>query len=519
VKRWTLALIALLALGGLRPAGAATPEADEAGKRPRSLADYNLPGLQTNISLDLIQPMDVVDLIKFLSIKGNLNIVIGKEVSGTTKLMLKDVALSDALEIILAANNLAYEMRGNILKIMSDKEYREQYGQGFYEQRQAKIIELQYAQPSRVAVMLTEIKSTIGKVVFDDATGTLVLIDTPEKIREMEAVIASAEIPTVERVMPTETRSFTLQYAKVEDLQPELATVLTKDVGKMRIDKRTKTVVITDLPHGLEKAEELITIFDQPSLQVFIEAKIVEVTLKDSFKLGVNWSYVGNFTGPRFTMSASSPFGLAGNESQGALSYKTITGHGDLSAVLDALQTMGNTRILSNPHITALDNEEANIEVIKNEPYAELKYESGTSNVVGKTYQFIPVGVKLAVRPRINEEGFIQCAIKPEVSDVIGTYDSKDPTYGVPIVEKSYAETTVTVKDGITIIIAGMIKDKKKEIETGLPLLSKIPLLGLLFKSKVTETENTELIVFLTPKVVTGATPFFRSKDEKETKK
>jgi type II secretory pathway component GspD/PulD (secretin) len=86
-------------------------------------------------------------------------------------------------------------------------------------------------------------------------------------------------------------------------------------------------------------------------------------------------------------------------------------------------------------------------------------------------------------------------------------------------VEKSYAETTVTVKDGITIIIAGMIKDKKKEIETGLPLLSKIPLLGLLFKSKVTETENTELIVFLTPKVVTGATPFFRSKDEKETKK
>ena len=183
--------------------------------KPRLLSEYGLPGLDKRISLDVIEAMDVVDLIKFLAIKGDLNLVIGREVTGTTKLMLKDVTLGDALESVLAANNLAYEVKGNIIKIMTDKEYSALYGEGFYEQRQAKIIELKYATPSRVATLLAEIKSTIGKVVFDDGTGTLVLIDTPDKIAAMEAVIERAELPTIERIMPTETRTYNLQYAKV----------------------------------------------------------------------------------------------------------------------------------------------------------------------------------------------------------------------------------------------------------------------------------------------------------------
>jgi type II secretory pathway component GspD/PulD (secretin) len=486
----------------------------------RSISESGLPGMDTKISLDLMQPMEVVDLIKFLTVKGNLNVIFGRDVTGSTKLMLKEVTLGDALDIVLAANGLAWEVKNNILKIMSDKEYRELYGQGFYEQKKVKVIELRYAMPSRVAPLLAEVKGSAGKVVFDDGTGTLILIDTPEQIQAMEAVIARADLPTVERVLPTETRSFTLQYAKVEDIQGEILPILNKDFGKMRTDKRTQTIVITDLPHNLEKAAQVIALFDAMPRQVFIEAKIVMVSLNKGFKLGVNWDTVANFVDPRTAISVASPFPVtAGDQGVGSLSYRTVVGGSDLNVLISALETMGETKLLSNPHIAVMNGEEATIKVVTDKPYAELMFESGTTNVVGKTYKFIPVGVTLTVTPKINDENFIQMIVKPEVSDVIDVYDSTDPRFGVPVVQKAYSETKVQVKDGVTIIIAGLIKEDKRENVVGLPFLSRIPLLGALFRSKVTSTETSEMIVFLTPKIVTGAEPYLRSKDLKELKR
>lgn len=512
-----------LALGLCWVVGSAVGQANNpatAVNSARSISESGLPGLDTKISLDLIQPMEVVDLLKFLTVKGNLNVIFGRDVSGSTKLMLKEVTLGDALDIVLAANGLAWEVKNNILKIMSDKEYRDLYGQGFYEQKKVKVVELRYALPSRVAPLLAEVKGSSGKVVFDDGTGTLILIDTPDQILAMEAVIARADIPTVERVLPTETRSFTLQYAKVEDIQGEILPILTKDIGKMRVDKRTQTLVINDLPHNLAKAAQVIALFDTMPRQVFIEAKIVQVSLNKGFKLGVNWDHVVNFIDPRATLSVASPFPVtAGDQGLGTLSYRTVTGDGDLNVLITALESMGDTKLLSNPHIAVMNGEEATIKVVTDKPYAELMYESGTTNVVGKTYKFIPVGVTLNVTPKINDEKFIQMTVKPEVSDVVDVYDSTDPRFGVPVVQKAYAETKVQVKDGVTIIIAGLIREDKRVNVVGLPVLSRIPLLGALFRSKVTSSENSEMIVFLTPKIVTGAEPYLRGKDLKELKR
>ena len=159
------------------------------GKKAKLITEYDLPGLDKRISIDLQEPMSIEDFVKFLALKGGLNIVIGKGVEGSTKLMLEDVAVGDALEIVLAANDLAYEVKGNILKIMTGNEYKERYGESFYEQRQVKIIQLKYADPESVAKMLEQVKSTIGKIVADKTTGTLVLIDTPERIKAMETVV------------------------------------------------------------------------------------------------------------------------------------------------------------------------------------------------------------------------------------------------------------------------------------------------------------------------------------------
>lgn len=523
-----LAAVMVLLTAAICPAQTpASPPAVD--KKPRLLTEYGLPGLDKKLSLDLLEPMDVVDLLKFLATKADLNLIIGREVAGTTKLMLKDVSLGDAMEIVLAANGLAYEVKGNIIKVMTDKEYRDLHGEGFYERKQAKIIDLKYAVPSRMAQLLENIKSSLGKIVFDDVTGALILIDTPEKIREMESVIQKAELPTVQRVMPTVTTNFILQYASVEEVEPKIAPMLTKDVGDIRTDKRTKTLIISDLPHILARIGDVIALFDREQQQVFIEAKIVEVKLTDSFSYGVNWDYLFQGLDPRFSLRPVSkpsatmgldPAGVAAKGLGGSITYHTIAAGADLNAVVQALSTVGKTRILQNAHVTTLDGKEATIKATTTEAYSELQYESGSTNVVGKTYKFVDVGVTLGVTPRINELGFISCDIKPEVSSVLKWYDSnpavEEGKSGVPVVKKSFAETSVNVKDGVTIIIGGMIQEIETKERRQVPFLGRIPLLGVLFRAESINKENTETIVLLTPRIVTGAKSFERSKDMKK---
>ena len=412
---------------------------------------------------------------------------------------------------------------------MTDKEYREQYGEGFYERKQAKIIELKSAVPSRMAALLAEVKSSLGKIVFDDSTATLVLIDTPEKIREMEDVIKKAEIPTYQRIYPTVTTNYVLQYAKMEDIEPQITPMLTKDnsIGQLRTDKRTKTVIVTDFPNVVQRIGDVVAMFDRPQKQVFIEAKIVQVDLSDSWQLGVNWDYLFQGLDPRFSLKPVSqtfaPSTLTSGTAAGmggGITYHTIAAGANLNAVVEALATVGKTKLLQNPHIATLDGKEATIKAITTQPYSELQYETGSSNVVGKTYKFVDVGVSLGVTPRINELGFITCDIRPEVSSVLSWYDADSASTagntGVPVVKKSYAETSISVKDGVTIIIAGMIDEQQTKSRTQIPILGSIPLLGMLFRYDSVSTKNSETIVLLTPRIVTGDKFFERSKDMKK---
>ncbi|MBT3295435.1 MAG: type II secretion system protein GspD [Verrucomicrobia bacterium] len=478
---------------------------------PKPLTDYDLPGLQNKVSLTSLDPWDVVQLIEFLAHRGGLNnMVIGPGVSGlTTKLKFDDVSVGDALEVVLSVNNLAYEIRGGIVTIMTDAEYQAKTGTSFYNNKQVKMVELKYADPARVATMLEPVKSTIGTVVADPVTGVLILIDTADKIAEMETIIARADLSTVSRVLPTETQTFELMYADVATLQPEITAILTPDVGQLRVDDRTKSLIVTALPHKMEQIKHLVKVFDQRPRQVFIEAKIVQVSLSDDYRLGVNWDHVFQGIDPRFALSSASTPGSLSSVGEAvspaaSLTYNTILGNADLTVVLQALKQVGETKILSNPHVAVLDGEEATIKVVTDQPYAEAQLESGTTNVVGETVTFIEVGVSLAVTPRISGDGMISTTIRPEVSSVIGSYQAFRT---VPIVRRSYAETTVMVKDRETVIIAGMIENSKQQTQSRVPFLGRIPLLGVLFRTTSDEVASKELIAFLTPRIVSGEEP------------
>ncbi len=511
----------------------AQEEQDGQPQKVLTLKNCGMSGLDKTVELRSVDPWDVVQLIEFLAHRGGINnIVIGKGVSGkTTKLKFENVTVGEALEVVLSVNKLAYIIKDNIITIITDDEYTKRYGVSFYDNKQVKIVDLKYADAGRIANMLQPVKSTIGTVVADPVTGTLIIIDTPDKIEQMLAVIEKTDIPTISRIVPTETRIYKLQYADIDVMTDEITPMLTKEIGTIHADTRTRTVIVTDLPNVLDKVSEVVDAFDIKQKQVFIEAKIVQVSLSDKFKLGVNWDYLIQGMDPRFKLQAAVKSGVKPEATTilnptaqltttaptvGALSYKTIVGGASLNMVLAALQNMGDTKVLSNPHVAVVSDEEATVKVVTDQPYAEAALESGTTNVVGESIIFIEVGVKLSVTPHINDNGMIRMTIKPEVSTHVGDYQAFRT---IPIIRKSYSETTVMIKDGETIIIAGMIENSKSKSDSGVPFISRIPLLGWLFKVHETNTTTKETIVFLTPRIISGEEPVMLLRDMKKKPK
>jgi len=479
----------------------------------RKLKDFDIPGLQQKVSMKAVTSWDIAALIDFLAHEGKLNnIVVGKNVTGSTKFQFDGVTVGDALDVVLAVNNLAYEIKGGIIKIITDAEYQTLYGTSFYDNKQVKIVSLKNASATRLQPLLEKIKSTIGVAVIDPVSNTLVLIDTPDKLKEMLAIIDKADVLTT-----TETKTFTVQYAEVESIQKELVNLVSKEVGSVRFDKRTKTLIVTDLSNNMPKVEQLVKLFDKRSRQVFVEAKVVEVTLSDNFAFGINWQHIFQGLDPRFSLQSVSLPG-APTTPLGKMTFNTITSGGELQIVLDALKQVSDTKILSNPNVAVMDGQEASIKVIENQPYKETKLESGTTNITGVTYLFVEVGVTLSVTPKINDENMISMMVKPEISSISQWYDGS-AQQGTPVVKKAAAQTTIQVKDGVTIIIGGMIKERKDTTANSVPLLGSIPLIGRLFRYDSVSTVNTETVVFLTPRIVSGEESYLRSKDIKKTPK
>ncbi len=467
------------------------------------------PSAQPNrISLDL-KGVDIIDVLKMLSARSNLNIIAGKNVRGRVTLFLKDVDIWDAFEIILAANSLAYEKRGDIINVMTERDYEQLYGEKHYDKKELRVYKLEYVKASDVSKALNQTKSKIGKVIVDEGSNTIVLVDSPGAIANMEEMIAEMDIPI-------ETKVFSLNYAKAEDIKTKISEILTKGVGTMQVDERTNKVVITDLSKKMPEISSVIEEMDEKHKEVLIEAKIVEVSLTDEYAYGVDWKAafrslsdqgirinLDNFTGS-----------VWGGTTGGTITLASVASR-NINGVIEALKTVGRTNIISSPRITVLNNEEAKVLVGTKQPYISdtTTVASGDNPITSETITYVDVGVELTVTPTINEEGFVTMRIKPKISSVtdeLGTTGARD---SIPIVSTSESETTVMVKDGTTIVIAGLIEDRDQIDEEKIPFFGDIPLIGpLLFgnktKGSTSVPEKKELVIFLTPYIIHGTETF-----------
>lgn len=488
---------------------------------PPELLTKDFPGLDKNISVD-IKGMSVVDFLKFLAVEGGMNVAIASDVTGTVHLLVVDVTIYDILKIISSTNNLAYQVQGNVIKVISNAEYKIQRGVDFNDQRQMATYQLKYASAQSIGTFLGNVKSDIGKIVFDEATGLLVLVDTPQKIKEMDVIVQKSDIPTISRLAPTQTKVFELNYAKVDSIQAEITAALTPHVGSIRMDLRTNTFVITDLPHKIKEIATLIHAFDRKTREVFIEAKIIQVTLSDAYKWGIDWNRLfrsgqaGGIKDLSITPDVNLPLSLT---NFGKLTIAR-TGADKLNFVLEALASIGETKILSNPHIATQEGKEATINVITKQPYSETTTTTTDAATTESTeFTFVDVGVKLDVTPTVNKDGYISMLIKPEVSSITSFFPSETADQRVPVIETSNAESTVLIKDGTTIIIAGMIKDTKQVSSEKVPVLGDVPVIGALFNSRSNTVQRTETVVFLTPRLIGGDESFLLQRDmEKKIK-
>jgi len=480
-----------LALG--REQGINLQEQNKAGPGVSSASDAN------KISLD-IKGMDIVDVLKMLATRSGINIVIGKNVTGRVTLFLKNVDIKDAFDIIILANDLAYEKNQDIVNVMTQKDYELLYGTRFQDKKQAKTIRLKFAKAVDLSRALNQIKSNIGRIVVDEGSNAMVLIDAPEKIQDMETFIKAADLPI-------QTKIFNLGYGQADKIQPKLQEAITKGVGSIKIDERTNKIAVTDYVSKLKEIEKLIRAFDEKSPQVLIDAQIIEIRPSDKFEMGVDWDY---WIRKHFEISTSLPITTTGKLSFGTTNT-TPAKTGQYKAIVQLLRTIGDTKILSSPRIIALNNQEAKILVGTKDAYITSTISQGGTGtaVTAQSVNFVDVGIKLFVTPTINRDGFVTMKIRPEVSSSTRTnITSEGQITQIPIVSTSEAETTVMVKDGVTIIIGGLKKDQKTKTEFRIPILGDIPFLGVLFRNTSDERSKTELVILLTPHIITGESPY-----------
>jgi type II secretory pathway component GspD/PulD (secretin) len=445
--------------------------------------------------------VEVREFLRMLQNIGPLNIVLSKAVTGDLTFVLENVTIGEALEVTLITNSLAKEIRGNIIHIMTETEYQALYGKPYNTRLAVKTFQLQHTLPKLVGLFLADIRSRNGSLLPDDGTRNLLIIDVPEKIQEMEEVIKRLDVPA-------ETETFELKNASIDDILPEVNKLLTVNYGDVKTDKRMKRFIVTDHPQVLEKVAYLVKRFDAKPRQVLIEAKIIQITLKDEFAMGIDWTQVFSHASAFKDVKLVGRFPIKGDAGQKINLTATVgtipKTHYEI--ILKALKAFGENKVVSAPRIITLADKEAMFKVTKEEPYYEgsetINPQTGQSTKV-YTPKIKDIGPTLTVTPSINEDKYISMVIKPEITEFID-YAPTPMGDRYPIVQKATTTTNVMVKDGVTIVIAGLLKEEKQKISEGIPFLSQLPLIGPLFSSKREYVARTETVIFLTPYIVTG---------------
>jgi general secretion pathway protein D len=262
-------------------------------------------------------------------------------------------------------------------------------------------------------------------------------------------------------------------------------------------DSNTNSLIVVTSPDNAEMIRSILEQLDRIPEQVMIETIIVEATLDRSLRLGVEWQIAQQnaFNQPGSTATAGQNFGLQ-TATPALQGFRYAVSGGTLNAFMNALQTDQRFEVLSTPRIFTSNNVQAQINISQRVPYVISQREDALGNLTFN-YAFEDVGIVLTVTPRIAANGIVTMDIIQTANDLQGF-----TTFNAPIINQRQANTTVSVRDGETIILGGIIRNSVIATTRKIPLLGDIPVLGNLFRTTDRSNVKTELLVFLTPRIV-----------------
>jgi len=401
-------------------------------------------GNTDKLSLEL-ESVPIVVVLQMIAKQNDLNLVISGDVTGEVTLQLNKVDVATALSAILSPHGYNYYITNDVIVVKpTDMEAPEELV--------SRAITLKYIEPSTAKKALESHLTSKGHIVILDKA--------------------------------VEGKS-------------------TPDTYK------ANRLFITDLPLVITEMVALINEIDRPERLISIEVKIIETKVDSKSKLGFSWptfievALGGSGDSLSSTSSSSTTEGKLGqlDLNTGGWSWGTLS-IGELRTVLDLLNQSGNSKLISDPHITTLENHEAEIKIQTIVPIATInRFTEGAATQDIVTFQDQEVGISLKVTPRITGDGKITMDVFPKVEDIIGY--TGPPENQKPITTSRSIRTRITVADGETAALGGLLKEDEIVQEQRVPLLGSIPLIGkLLFTNKSKEKTTTDLIILITPHIM-----------------
>lgn len=306
-------------------------------------------------------------------------------------------------------------------------------------------------------------------------------------------------------LVDVQTEVIQLKYLTATQAQ-NMTRKLLSAKGDMKINETSNNMILTDYSENILKIKNLVAQVDTAPKQVLIEAKILDITSSDLRALGITYNFdyapAGDIKGlfdrgTRFQEELDASVSLdeqstsitGGQITLNALTLKGVT----LEATLDALIRDGKAHLLASPSIAVINGQEARIVIGERFPYKErTQTTSGTT----ETTKFVDIGTSLKVNPQINDDGYITLSLHPEVSSLVTALDAG------PRVATREADTTVRIKEGETLVIGGLIRQQDNRSVDKIPILGDIPILGYLFRRSEQDVQQTELAVFITPRIL-----------------
>jgi MSHA type pilus biogenesis protein MshL len=451
---------------------------------PITQLDLNQPHPELDgqrISLGFSEATPIKDILLLLVRDTRLSLIPDPSLDQTFLGDLKNVTLREALDLILEPLRLDYSVRGQVIRV-------------FPRELETRFYSIDYVITQRSGSRsIAGTTGASGSSLGLSGTGV-----------QSSPVAGTAGVAGVGTAAGAATGGSTSQVSGSDS--PNLYTDLAEGVksllspeGKMNLDRTAALLQVTDRPSRLIRVEQYLeAVMLRVTRQVQIEAKVIEVELREEFSAGINWQAVlGGLTNNATATQTLAPATSGG--------FTLALNVDDFSALLNAFAAQGKVNVLSSPRITAMNNEPAVMRIGTQDVFftTTTQIDSQSGQIVQSTVtpQSLTEGVVLSVTPQISADGIIHMNINPSITERTGVATSRLGDQ-VPIISVRETDTLVRVRQGETIVIAGLMQDRASVDTAKVPVIGDVPVVGNLFKRTEKNRRKTDLVILLTPTVM-----------------